>query len=417
VATGRVVADGAPAQVTEEIRFPSSRANKLLGTALSTQEMADLLERVGVASQSSSADELICSIPSYRNDLHLHQDLTEEVARVYGYERILATEPTGILRAIQLPRSWSVAEAARDNLVAAGLVECQSLPFVSPLWLDALRLDADDPRRRALRLANPIREDEPLLRTTLLPSILRLVQQNRSRQANRVDLFEVARLFRPQTGAEGGEGLPAEPLSLVAALTDCEEGGLWEPAARAPLFFKAKGIAKKLLNQLGYMAWFPGNRIPRYLHPGAAVTIEVGEIAVGALGELHPDVAASFELDVRCAVIELDLTALMALPRQEARLQEVSTQPSARRDLAIEIDLEHPADAVREAIRQTGGNDLISVELFDRYQGKGIAKGRVGLGFRLVFQRSDRTLKDAEVTKSIDRIVRMLAHRFNAELR
>jgi phenylalanyl-tRNA synthetase beta chain len=301
--------------------------------------------------------------------------------------------------------------------VAAGLVECQSLPFVAPAWLDALRLDPDDPRRQALRLANPIREDEPLLRTTLLPSILRGVQQNRSRQAGRIDIFEVARLFRAETGAAGPEGLPAEPLSLAAALTDCEERGLWEPAKGAPLFFKAKGIAKKLLNQLGYMAWFPGNRIPPYLHPGAAVTIEVGEIAVGALGELHPDVAASFELDVNCAVIELDLTALMALPRQEVRLQEVSTQPSARRDLAVVIDLEHPADAVREAIRKTGGNDLISVELFDRYQGKGVAKGRASLGFRLVFQRSDRTLKDAEVTKSIDRIVRMLAHRFNAELR
>jgi phenylalanyl-tRNA synthetase beta chain len=105
------------------------------------------------------------------------------------------------------------------------------------------------------------------------------------------------------------------------------------------------------------------------------------------------------------------------LPRQEVRFQEVSTQPSARRDLAVVVDLEHPAGAVREAIRKTGGKDLISVELFDRYQGKGIAEGRASLGFRLVFQRADRTLKDAEVTKAIDRIVRMLAHRFNGELR
>ena len=147
------------------------------------------------------------------------------------------------------------------------------------------------------------------------------------------------------------------------------------------------------------------------------MTIEVGEIAVGSLGELHPDVAAAFELDVACAVIELDLAALMELPRQELRLQQVSTQPSARRDLAVVIDLDQPADAVRQAILKTGGNDLISVELFDRYQGKGIAKGRASLGFRLVFQRSDRTLQDAEVTKAVDRIVRMLAHRFNAELR
>jgi phenylalanyl-tRNA synthetase beta chain len=288
---------------------------------------------------------------------------------------------------------------------------------VKPDWLDALRLDPDDPRRRALRLANPIRDDEPLLRTTLLPSILQLVQQNRSRQASRIDVFEVARLFRVETGTAGGEGLPAEPLSLAAALTAREERGLWEPSPGAPLFFKAKGIAKKLLNQLGYMAWFPRDRIPPYLHPGAAVTIEVGEIAVGSLGELHPDVAANFELDVGCAVIELDLAALMEIPREEVRFREVSTQPSARRDLAVVIDLDQPAETVREAIRKSGGSDLVSVQLFDRYQGEGIAEGRASLGFRLVFQRSDRTLKDAEVTKSIDRIVRMLAHRFNAELR
>jgi phenylalanyl-tRNA synthetase beta chain len=414
VATGRVVADGAPAEFTEQIRFPSGRANKLLGTRLSMQEMAGLLERVGVVSEPATADELLCSIPSYRNDLHLHQDLTEEIARIYGYERIPTTEPMGILRGVQSPRSWSVAETARDALVAAGLVECQSLPFVNSAQLDALRLEADDPRRRALRLTNPIREDEPLLRTTLLPSILRLVHQNRSLQAGRIDIFEVSRVFRAETGAAG---LPAEPLSLVAALTARDEPGLWESTREAPLFFKAKGIAKKLLNQLGYMAWFPRSQIPPYLHPGAAVTIEVDETAIGSLGELHPDVAADFELDVGCAVIEFDLAALSRLPRQEVRFQEVSTQPSARRDLAVVVDLEHPAGAVREAIRKTGGKDLISVELFDRYQGKGIAEGRASLGFRLVFQRADRTLKDAEVTKAIDRIVRMLAHRFNGELR
>jgi phenylalanyl-tRNA synthetase beta chain len=417
VAAGRVVADGAPPEVTEEICFPSGRANKLLGTTLSTREMAGLLERVGVVSQPATGDELICSIPSYRNDLHLHQDLTEEVARIHGYERIPITEPAGILRGVPPPKNWSVAEATRDVLVAAGLVECQSLPFVSPAWQDALRLDADDPRRHALRLVNPIRDDEPLLRTTLLPSILRLVQQNRSRQASRVDIFEIARLFRVETGATDGAGLPTELLSLAIALSAREERGLWEAAPEAPLFFRAKGVVKKLLNELGYMAWFPGDRIPPYLHPGAAVTIEVGETAIGSLGELHPDVAADFELDVGCAVVELDLAALIGLPRQEIQFQEVSSQPSARRDLAVVVDLDQPAGTVQEAIRKTGGKDLISVELFDRYQGKGIAKGRASFGFRLVFQRSDRTLKDAEVTKAIDRIVRMLAHRFNGELR
>lgn len=418
VAAGSAVAEGAGPTVTREIRFPTDRANRLLGTSLSKQEMAVLLERVGVSCAPGEADELVCAIPSHRTDLHLHQDLSEEVARILGYDRIPVTEPIGVLRGVERPRLWNLAERSRDVLVAAGMIECQTLPFLNEEWLEALQLDPDDPRGRALRLVNPIREEELLLRTTLLPSILRLVQQNRSRQVERIEVFELARLYR--VGAEPsrwGGGLPEQPLSLVAAIAQREERGLWEPSASAPLFFKLKGIAKKLLNQLGYVAWFPSAGLPPYLHPGAAAALEVGEFVVGSIGELHPDVATAFRLDFGCAVMELDLEALVALPQQTVRFQEVSRQPSVRRDLAVVVDVDQPAGEVLEAIRKTGGKDLILVELFDRYAGKGIAVGRTSLAFRLVFQRFDRTLKDEEVTKTTDRIVKMLAHRFKGELR
>jgi phenylalanyl-tRNA synthetase beta chain len=418
VAVGSAVAEGAAPSVTEEIRFPTDRANKLLGTALSRQEVAALLERVGVGCVPTSADELVCAIPSHRTDLHLHQDLTEEVARIHGYERIPVTEPMGVLRGVERPRLWQLAERSRDALVAAGLIECQTLPFLNAEWLEALQLDADDPRGRPVRLVNPIREEEPLLRTTLLPSILRLVQQNRSRQLGRIEIFELARLFLADgAGSRWGAGLPEESLGLVAAIAEREGRGLWEAPTPVPLFFNLKGIAKKLLNQLGYVAWFPSASLPPYLHPGAAATIEVGGAVVGSVGELHPDVASAFELDVGCAVMELDVEALVALPQREVRFHEVSRQPSVRRDLAVVVDRDQPAGEVLEAIRKTGGKDLISTELFDRYAGEGIAEGRTSLAFRLVFQRFDRTLKDEEVTKATDRIVKMLAHRFKGELR
>jgi len=418
VAEGRVVAEGAAPRVTEEIRFPTDRANKLLGTALSKAEMADLLERVDVRCAAAAGDELVCAIPSHRTDLHRHQDLTEEVARVYGYERIPVTEPTGLLRGVEWPRIWRLAECARDALSSAGLVECQSLPFLNPSWLEALQLAPDDPRRDAVRLVNPIREEEPLLRTTLLPSLLRLVQQNRSRQVGRIEVFELARLFRARgTPSRWGGDLPEESLGLAVAIAQREERGLWEAPDPVPLFFRLKGIAKKLLNQMGYMAWFPSASPPPQLHPGASAAIEVGGVVVGTIGELHPDVASAFELDVGCAVMELNLEALLALPRREHRFREVSRQPSVRRDLAVVVDAEQAAGEVLEAIRKTGGKDLVSVELFDRYAGKGIAEGRTSLAFRLLFQRFDRTLKDEEVTKTTDRIVKMLAHRFKGELR
>jgi len=171
------------------------------------------------------------------------------------------------------------------------------------------------------------------------------------------------------------------------------------------------------LNQLGYVASFPSASPPPYLHPGAAAALEVGGSVIGSIGELHPDVAMAFALDTRCAVLELDLEALAALPQAEPRYRDVSRQPSVRRDLAVVVDADQPAGEVLEAIRKTGGKDLIQVELFDRYTGKAVAAGRTSLAFRLVFQRFDRTLKDEEVTKTTDRIVKMLAHRFNGELR
>jgi phenylalanyl-tRNA synthetase beta chain len=147
------------------------------------------------------------------------------------------------------------------------------------------------------------------------------------------------------------------------------------------------------------------------------VAIEVEEQVVGAVGELHPEVAASFELDTACAVIELDLSVLGALPRRAIQFRDVSRQPQARRDLAVLLDCEQPAGEVLAAVEQAAGDDLVSAELFDRYEGKGVPEGKVSLAFRLVFQRADRALTEKEVAKATDRVVRMLSHRFGGELR
>jgi phenylalanyl-tRNA synthetase beta chain len=138
---------------------------------------------------------------------------------------------------------------------------------------------------------------------------------------------------------------------------------------------------------------------------------------VGTVGELHPEVAANFAIDVPCALIELDLGRLEAQPRHPKVFLELSRQPAARRDLAVLLDDDVAAGEVLAAIEQAGGADLLSVELFDRYAGKGVPEGRVSLAFRLAFQKMDRALTDKEVTKSVDRIVRMLSHRFGGELR
>jgi phenylalanyl-tRNA synthetase beta chain len=412
VAPGLVEARGEPAPFQAEVRLETARANCLLGTELAPADFAALLERVGVACREVAPGVLAGAIPSHRNDLQLPEDLIEEAARVHGYERIPSTLPLGVLSPVE-PRPLSeLAEAARDALCGAGLTETVSLPFLAPAELEALRLPAGHPRRATLRVANPIREEEPLLRNLILPTLLRVARQNLARQVERVRIFELSRVFLPR-----GEGqLPEEPLEIAGLLADGGERRLWQGDPPPP-FFQARGIAEKLLRALGYACTLQREGAPPYLHPGASAAIQVGGRVIGAVGEIHPEVAQRCELEAPCAVFEIALETLGALPRDGVRFREPSRFPRIRRDLALLVGAELAAGDLLAAIRSAAGRDCVSAEVFDRYAGPGVPAGRVSLAFRLVFQRSDRTLQDGEVTPAVERVVRVLAERFGAELR
>jgi len=413
VAPGAIEVRGTPPITTAELRLEVARANRLLGTVLAPGAMRECLERAGIRCREEPPGTLVGAIPSHRNDLHLPEDLVEEVARLYGYDRIPATDPVAALVPGRVPPSWELGERARDALVTAGLCETVSFPFLAPGELAKLRLEPGDPRGRPLRIQNPIREEEPCLRTTLVPSLLSLVRQNLARQAERVRLFEVARVFLPGPVGE----LPAEPLHAAGVIVAPATPQLWEAAPRPPLFFELKGVAETLFRALGYEAETTPAEPPPYLHPGAAAQIRAGGRVIGALGELHPDVAAGFEIEAPCALFELDLGALLEVPLRRPEYREVSRFPLVRRDLAVIVDRERPAGELLAAIRESGAASLVSAEIFDRYEGRGVPEGRTSLAFRLVFQRPDRTLTDDEVAAATDRVVRVLERRFGGKLR
>jgi phenylalanyl-tRNA synthetase beta chain len=416
VAPGRVEARGDALPHTDEVRLDPGRVNRLLGTDLAPDSVAELLERADFATRRDGA-ELMARPPSYRHDVAGPHDLVEEVGRIHGYDRIPTTLPVVELAPVERPLRQRLLERARTSLADQGLMECITFPFESPDDWERLGLAANDPRRRGVRLRNPLVEDEALLRTSLVPSLVRTAQQNLDRQVDRVRLFEVGSVF---LAGGGEEGLPAEPLYLAGIVTRGDRPGLWEPRDRIPLFFLTKGVAERVLFDLGYAAWCrpadEGSAEP-YQHPGAANRIGVGDQVIGSVGELHPEAARRFGVEAACAVFELDLSALVALPRREPAFREVSRQPSARRDLAVLVDRERSAGEILDAIAKTGGDALAGVELFDRYEGAGVPEGRVSLAFRLVFQRGDRAFKDEEVAKLTDRVVKMLAHRFGGQLR
>ena len=252
------------------------------------------------------------------------------------------------------------------------------------------------------------------MRSTLVAPLLHHVRANLHRQVEQVRLFEVAHVFREEKEGE----LPEERLNLVAMLSETTEDSLWSSAARgAPLFFEMKGIAERLFAGLGLDVRFASETSAPYLHPGIASDLQLDGSPIGAVGEIHPETAVRLDIERRCAVLEVDLAALLTAPAQEISYREVSRHPSVRRDLAVVLSAEQPAGEVVEAIRRQGGEALLRVELFDRYEGEGVEAGKVSLAFRLVYQRTDRTLTDAEVTKATDRVVKMLSHRFGGELR
>ena len=413
VAPGPIEVRGTEPDVTESIRLEASRVNRLLGTEITDDEICGFLARVGVECAPEGEGIFRCAIPTHRNDLHRPQDLIEEVSRVYGYDRIETTLPVATLRGVELSATREIAERTRDSLCASGLLEAIVLPFLSRADLDGLRLPEDDRRRRTVQVLNPLVDDQCLLRPLLVPSLLRLAHQNRSRQVESVRLFDVSRVF--ERCPEGK--LPHESLHVGVILAQGDESGLWTRRDPPPLFYEAKGIAERLLRDLGRIPTFPARSAEPFLHPGAACDVAAGDRVVGFLGEIHIDVAGAFEIQGPCALLEIDLSALGAVREEPRGFREVSRHPRVLRDLSVLIDRDRSAGELLEAIRKAGGSNLVEVDIFDRYEGEGIPEGSVSLAFRLVFQRPDRTLTDPEVTKQTDRILAMLSQRFGAKLR
>jgi len=410
VAPGRVEARGRDFAHSGEVELDPAHPNRLLGTSLSPDEVIGLLARVDIEARPAG-DRLRCRIPSYRNDVAIAEDLIEEVARVYGYDRVPETLPLVRLGAVEEPARHALEFAVRQSVCGAGLLETRTFPGLPAEEADALGLAPDDPRRRMLRIANAYHEHAAFLPTTLVGAMLRAARHNLDHQVDDVRLFELARHFRRRADGE----LPDEPPCVAAVLTHGERAGLW--GAEVPVFYAAKGVLERLFVGLGQEGSFRAECDEPYLHPAASAEVWCGVDRLGVVGELHPDVAARFGIDVDCAVFEIDLASLVGRPRVTARFGEVSRHPAVRRDVAVLLDRDRHAAEVIDAIRQTGGKHLVRVELFDRYEGKGVPPGRVSLAFRMVMQRPDRTLTDAEIRKVTDRVRNMLVHRFDGELR
>ncbi|MFK7605540.1 MULTISPECIES: phenylalanine--tRNA ligase subunit beta [unclassified Pseudomonas] len=387
------------------ITLRAARISQMLGMEMDDSEIERLLSALGLTITAEGAGQWRVEVPSHRFDISLEVDLIEELARLYGYNRLPVRYPQARLAPQAKAEARSDLPELRRLLVARGYQEAITYSFIDPKQFELF-----SPGVEPLLLANPISNDMAAMRATLWPGLVKALQHNLNRQQDRVRLFESGLRFVGQL-----EGLKQEPmLAGVVCGTRLPEG--WAQGREVVDFFDVKADVESVLGFAGALDAFtfvPGKHPA--LHPGQTARIERDGREVGFVGAIHPELSKTLGLDRPVFVFELVLAevALGKMPK----FQELSRFPEVRRDLALLVDREVAASAVLDVIRENAGEWLTDLRLFDVYQGKGIDPLRKSLAVGLTWQHPSRTLNDDEVNTTTQNILTSLEKRLNATLR
>ncbi|CCK31366.1 Phenylalanyl-tRNA synthetase beta chain [Streptomyces davaonensis JCM 4913] len=427
-----VIAPSAPHTIT----VPANHPDKVAGVVYGRETVVRRLQQVGC--DVYGQDELIVTVPSWRPDLLEQNDLAEEVIRLEGYENLPSTLPKppsgrGLTHRQRLHRRVGRA------LAGAGYVEAPNYPFIGEQVFDQLGLDAEDPARRVVKLTNPLNDEEPALRTSLLPGLLGALRRNDGRGSHDLALFETGLVFLPREErrtaahlpvdrrptdeeiAELNSVLPEQPRHVAVVLAGArEQAGWWgagRPAGWADAVQAARTVAAEtgaeLLVRSGqYGPWHPGRCAE------LAVVVDGAERVVGHAGELHPRVLKALGLPARTCAMELDLDALEQVGDGVPQAPSISSFPVATQDVALVVDKFVPHADVEAALREGAGSLLEAIRLFDVYENaEQLGDGKKSLAYALRFRASDRTLTVDEASAARDAAVALAGERTGAVLR
>jgi len=397
------------------IDFGTSEVKRLLGITLSADEVEAILIRLGFGCEQLSDAVVRVTVPSFRLDVSISADLVEEVARIYGYDRLPATLIDEQLTTQLRDADLMIEEQIRDILVGCGLTETitYSMTNLSSLAHLDPRGTAPDPEG-LVQLANPLSQEHEFLRPTLMNTTLENVAKN-LRFVDRVATFEVAHIYR----AREEPGLPDESSSLSIALCGPKLVRSWLSNESPQYgFYDLKGIVETIANSLGIRDLRFARPDHPTFHPGRSANISIGDKVIGVIGEVHPEVASLFGLrERRVCLADLELAALIGAAEPIRPFRPLSPMPALKLDLALVIDEQVPADQVEKAIRESGGTLLTDVVLFDVYRGEQAGQGRKSLAYSLTFQSPNKTLKSEQANRQRDRIMKHLEKAFGATIR
>ncbi len=387
------------------------KINGTLGIALSWQEVEAVMSALAFA-YSREGDKIIVDVPSYRQDITRDVDLIEEIARLYGYDKIPATLPMGKMTEGRRTPKQKTEDQIKDRMAAMGFSEIITYSFTNKKYLDDLLLPAEDVRRRTVVVKNPFSDEQGVMRTTLLPSLLTVAARNMNRRNLDIAIYEMAHVFLP-----GEEKLPNETPHLAALVAGVYSAG-WSGEKKNFDFFYLKGVLEEALGALHIANWTMGAEdLPPFLHPGRSANLYIGGEYLGYLGELHPLVAENFELPERANVLEIDLELLLSHASKHMEYHAVSKYPGVEVDLAFLAHEEDRAGEIAASIKKSCGELLQQVELFDIYQGGQIETGQKSLAYKLKFQAKERTLTADEINAMVEKIRESLKEEYGILLR
>lgn len=373
-----------------EITFQPERINRLLGTDLSAEQMLGYFKSLEL---EYDADRNVMIIPTFRQDLLGTADLAEEVARFYGYSNIPSTLPSGESTSGKVSFKHRVEDVAKETAEFCGFSEGMTFSFESPKVFDKLRLDADDPLRQAITIANPQGEDYSIMKTTPLNGMLVSLARNFNRRNKDVKLYEMAKIYLPKS-------LPLTEYAderVQFTLGFYGEGD----------FFTMKGVVEEFLERAGMhdIVDYDPNAGKNFLHPGRQANIIYQGKVIGYMGEVHPEVCENYDMKTRAYIAVLDMPVITEMATFDRHFKGIAKHPAVNRDISMVVKKDILVGQIEKVIREKGGHHLESYHLFDIYEGSQIKPGYKSVAYSITFRANDRTLEEKDITAAMDKII------------
>lgn len=398
-----------------EITFTPQQINDRLGTDIPAEKMVEILESLYFHCTAQADGSYVADVPSWRNDCTYMEDLSEEIARIFGFDNIISSNPRGnMVQGVQSDQQ-NFIDKIKVILTNMGMSEELSFSFTNADMFDKLELPADSSLRKAIPIMNPLTDEAHLVRTSLLASILENACRNLSRKNEDIKLYDVAPVFYPK--ALPLTELPREVVKVAGFMCGRRNPMSWNNTNDVIDFFDAKGIVEEMLEDLNithcqvvageYMA----------MHPGKTALFLKGKEIVAAVGELHPKVAENLGISKKAYIFEMDVPTLMKYSSDRFKFDVLPKYPAITRDLAMLVDDTVSAAEIEKVIAKNGGAYFKGVTLFDVYTGKQIEAGKKSMAFTMQFQSNDKTLTDAEADEAFNNILNAVKINFDAELR